>query len=355
MRTVFAEFKRKEPALKLSPCVIETVVELPTKEFKHFEDNLLDEYDFIRDCEEPLHTDTNGVNHCMLVLGKGLEDGILVCSEGYSYARYSAHFPNARLHLRQEMHPSLDLYADVMQKLAEQFTQAAITCQDDGCYSLSFESVRRRAGDTKIDVDLFATTLSERPEFQLVELEENRIHAFLSSEYIVRQRNTGTQHLSKREVTSVIERHQLWVNGDGGGCADFSNCYLDNFKFPCADLRGANFDGAVLVNVSMPDSDLSEASFRRAKLHGCDMRNIKANDACFVGASFRDNDMSWVNFNNCNLKDALFSGCELDFTSLQGCCIEGTSFDEFARLPSDMTGCVDDEETWSAPKVEMKL
>lgn len=39
--------------------------------------------------------------HCLLIKGKTSKDGILVESEGYSYARYTAHIPDvSRLHLQ---------------------------------------------------------------------------------------------------------------------------------------------------------------------------------------------------------------------------------------------------------------
>ena len=34
-----------------------------------------------------MYVDTEGVSHCLLVLGEGSDDGILVESEGSSYAR----------------------------------------------------------------------------------------------------------------------------------------------------------------------------------------------------------------------------------------------------------------------------
>ena len=42
-----------------------------------------------------MYCDRQGVYHCLLVVGEDRPDGILVESEGSSYARYAAFLPNA--------------------------------------------------------------------------------------------------------------------------------------------------------------------------------------------------------------------------------------------------------------------
>jgi hypothetical protein len=41
-----------------------------------------------------MSVDPDGTMHCLLVTGEGREDGILVQSSGYDYARYAAHVPH---------------------------------------------------------------------------------------------------------------------------------------------------------------------------------------------------------------------------------------------------------------------
>ncbi len=102
IRTV-AQFRRKEPVLQQDECEIEKVVELSRKEFHHFKNNLLDDYDFISENSDLMCVDKMGTIHCILVLGDDYEEGILVNSEGSSYARYSALLPNARSFIEQQM------------------------------------------------------------------------------------------------------------------------------------------------------------------------------------------------------------------------------------------------------------
>lgn len=96
-----ARIERKISRFDLDPCVVKAVVELPQKDFSAFSQDMLSDHDFIRDAG-PMGVE-DGVSECLLVLGKGSEDGYLVCNSGYAYARYIAHLPGARAVLRQEM------------------------------------------------------------------------------------------------------------------------------------------------------------------------------------------------------------------------------------------------------------
>jgi len=92
-----AAFKRKDPEVEVNDCVIERIVRLDSGDFFHFKHNLLQDYDFIRDNNHlPCSFDTEGVAHCLLVLDRDGEDGILVRSEGADYARYSSYMPGAK-------------------------------------------------------------------------------------------------------------------------------------------------------------------------------------------------------------------------------------------------------------------
>lgn len=102
IRTV-AQFRRKEPVLQQDECEIDKVVELSRDEFHSFKNNLLDDYDFISENKDFMYIDKMGTIHCLLVLGDDYDEGILVNSEGSSYARYSALLPNARSFIEQQM------------------------------------------------------------------------------------------------------------------------------------------------------------------------------------------------------------------------------------------------------------
>ena len=72
--------------------VVELTILLDKDDYEEFANNLLDDYDFIKDNIDKMFVDSIGVEHCILVTYDGSEHGVLVQSEGYTYARYSAYF-----------------------------------------------------------------------------------------------------------------------------------------------------------------------------------------------------------------------------------------------------------------------
>jgi len=137
-----ANFRRKETEIEATNCVIEKVIRLSGTEFDRFSRALLKDWDFIRDNPIERSYDTEGRCHCLLVMGNGRPDGILVNSEGSSYARYSALLPNAEAFLLVNQYPALsDLnkkMAAMVEYIAEQGGagnpegRGVIDLQDDG-------------------------------------------------------------------------------------------------------------------------------------------------------------------------------------------------------------------------------
>ncbi|GEM_PF-333717 len=74
--------------------VIEKIIELPLDCFEHFQENLLDDFDFIEDNVELQYVDSGGVWHCIGIMADGGSDIIIGNCEGYSYLRYSSYFPD---------------------------------------------------------------------------------------------------------------------------------------------------------------------------------------------------------------------------------------------------------------------
>lgn len=90
MKVKFERKACKEQIIPQDDFVIETVVEIPIKKFNKFLDDMLADYDFIKAHKDLMYVDENNIWHTIYVTAKDLDYGILVQSEGYSYARYSA-------------------------------------------------------------------------------------------------------------------------------------------------------------------------------------------------------------------------------------------------------------------------
>lgn len=125
-----ARLIRKEPQLTVDRCKIEAVEELSLCQFYDFRNHLYDNREFIEAHKDLMYQDREGVNHCLLVLGEGETDGILVESEGSQYARYSALLPNAR-----------DFMQKQIQAMVEEILCQGAAQTDSGRWIISFEEI----------------------------------------------------------------------------------------------------------------------------------------------------------------------------------------------------------------------
>lgn len=87
-----AHLERKQDSIITETAIINHAVILDDGYFETFKDCLLDEYDFIKEMNQKVNVDE--ASHEFVVINESHTDGILVASEGYDYARYSAHLSN---------------------------------------------------------------------------------------------------------------------------------------------------------------------------------------------------------------------------------------------------------------------
>ena len=76
---------------------IEKEILLEPREFNRFIDEPLSDYEFIKDNIDLMYCDNLDVFHCLFVTSDEHDFGILVESEGYQYARYTAYLPKSKL------------------------------------------------------------------------------------------------------------------------------------------------------------------------------------------------------------------------------------------------------------------
>lgn len=125
-----AQLRRKEFEQRVDRCKIEAVVELDSNQFYDFRNHLFDNQEFIKEHRDSMYQDSDGINHCLLVLGAEESDGILVESEGSLYARYSALLPNARTFIQQQI-----------EAIADEIIRIGCTPTKDGVWLISFDKI----------------------------------------------------------------------------------------------------------------------------------------------------------------------------------------------------------------------
>jgi len=153
---------RKAEDFPIWDCVIDKIVELPEAEFKYFKTAPLRDMSFIAENTDLMYKDSDGVFHCLLVLGEGSSDGVLVESEGYNYARYSSFMPGAR-----------EFVTARLNQLADQIIRESTQNTSNGTWSIYFDEIQERyhvpVSESNGVSSMLKNILEARPE--LAELE----------------------------------------------------------------------------------------------------------------------------------------------------------------------------------------
>lgn len=105
---VNAYLQRKPDCLCTPVCQVEKVVELSATQFAEFLKAPLKDWTFIAENVALMRHDGER-DHCLLIMEQGQNDGVLVQSEGYDYARYAAYLPSARIILNAAVEQAAEL------------------------------------------------------------------------------------------------------------------------------------------------------------------------------------------------------------------------------------------------------
>lgn len=159
-------FERKINEFKLNDCVIEGIELMDEKEFKEFSKTLLEDKDFIKDREDEMYIDTRGVVHGLLALDMDSGDGILIDSQGFNYARYTAYLPNIKPYIDNQI-------SMVVDKIIEEATSNS----SNGSWVIYFDEIEENHGlivkkNNGIGTLLLAE-LEEREELAELEIGED--------------------------------------------------------------------------------------------------------------------------------------------------------------------------------------
>lgn len=339
-------FRRKDKEIETTLCVVEKTIELGQKEYAHFRQHLLDDYDFLSENRESMYVDTDGVSHCLLVLGEGSKDGILVESEGSSYARYSAYVPHARTLVQMEQYPSLEEFNMQMVENADKYVKQAVESQENGICRISLEDMQWDLRPEMFESQLLTAMLEERPEFSDVDESDEELILRLKPEYIPAEETQRTR-ISQEQADLMCARHTLWLHDEGGAQADFSGCELADLDLSHRCLDSALFTGAFICGTDFDQSQLNGADFTSASFYDCTARGISTEGAVFKETVLEDCSLKGAVITHSNFAGAKLLHTALTDARLQDCCIEGTVFERTDIEQADMQDCSNDEQDWS--------
>ena len=91
------------------------------------------------------------------------------------------------------------------------------------------------------------------------------------------------------DLKKILDEHLLWLNGEGGSCAN---------------LFGANLRGANLSDADLRCANLSDADLRCANLRNADLRGANLSDADLRCANLCDADLRGANLSDADLRNA---------------------------------------------------
>lgn len=100
---------RKESEFRTKSCLVEKAIAVSHGEFEYLKSHPLRENDLIAEHSEMMFCDSDGVYHCLLIYDKENGDGLLIESEGFSYARYAQYIPRARELVERQRSPEISL------------------------------------------------------------------------------------------------------------------------------------------------------------------------------------------------------------------------------------------------------
>lgn len=169
MKTAFEH----KPDFRFREFVIEKTVSVPAERFEEMLRHPMKEQDFLTQHRELMRQDSKGVNHCLLVTGRGRSDGLLVESEGYSYARYAAYVPEATALRYSSLSKINRELADAVDFIVADGTSQTT----EGQWVLSFEELEEQTGlcaaGKPFLQEIMGDMLCERPEVADLSIEEN--------------------------------------------------------------------------------------------------------------------------------------------------------------------------------------
>ena len=100
-----ANLIRKESEFRTKSCVVEKAIAVPYAEFDELKRHPLRDHRLIAENADLMYCDNDDNYHCLLIYDEEQGDGLLIDSEGTSYARYSQYIPGAKALVdRQQSH-----------------------------------------------------------------------------------------------------------------------------------------------------------------------------------------------------------------------------------------------------------
>ena len=192
-----ANFTEKPVNFQMDDCRIEKVVELSHEDFCRLKITPLADQPFIRENKGCMfHRD--GIIHCLLALGQGSNDGILVDAEKYDYARLAAYIPG----MRDIVNAQMDRAADFIIRRGTENTTS-------GSWCVYFEDLEEHLDLTIQEGSgldsMLRAALKQRPEVSAVDMHDGCIEVEYHPEYCQRLQEKKAPELLLKDLLPMLK------------------------------------------------------------------------------------------------------------------------------------------------------
>jgi len=339
-----ADLKCKQTDFNLPLCQIEKVVKLTPSEYTEFVSNPLGYYDFLREFNAEKHEYLPDGIPCLLLIREGHKDGFIIDTEGYDYARYTAHIPNAKQLAIAVQYPSLENAVRETAIMADRIVREAIDCSNKK-YSINTDELRNKFRGAGFSEELMYVALKDRPEIESVDFDGGYMLCTVKDEYI--QQADSRRTLTQEEADVMLAKHTLWLNDAGGIQADFSNCFVQGLNLAHKNMMNSVMDNARFADTDLQGAELNFSVINDTRFENCNLEDVTAEECEFKNTVFSGCKMSGGAYTHSDLSNAVMIECDMEYGSFQNCCTDGTNFcglDDCTEI--NMCGCNSDREDW---------
>lgn len=122
--------------------------------------------------------------------------------------------------------------------------------------------------------------------------------------------------MTNKELNKILRKHEMWIDDEGGECANLSGVDLHGINLRCTNLHGIDLSGADLSGADLSDTNLSDAN----------LYNVNLGNADLSGANLNYADLSDANLNYAKLNCADLRSADLSGADLRGADLDDASF-----------------------------
>jgi hypothetical protein len=220
-----ANFVEKPGNFQMDDCQIEKMVELSHEDFCRLKITPLANQPFLAEHKDCMFS-RDGVIHCLLALGQGSNDGVLVDAEQYNCARLAAYIPGMRDIVNAEM----DRAADFIIRWGTENTASGSWCvyfndleehlaltvrEGSGLDSMLRAALKRRPEVSAVDMHDGCIEMEYHPEY-CRQLKENKAPELLLKDLLPLLKGGGLKFLCHEEAEQSVLVEDLCELIDAG-------------------------------------------------------------------------------------------------------------------------------------------